>query len=273
MATILAYTSPALGHLLPISALLTELSRRGHTVHVRTLSTGVEIGQRLGFTADAIDPRIEAIEQDDWKATNPVAALKLSVEVFTRRATYEVADLADAVARLRPEALLVDVNCWGALSAAEAGGIPWACFSPYTPPLRSPGVPPFGLGLRPLPGVLGRVRDAAVRTAVIGRLERIMLPPINTIRADVRVGQVASVDEFLRRAPLLLVASGKPFQYPQTDWGDAVQMIGPCVLDPGPDTTPDWLGSIERPIVLVTTSSEKQADANLVPNRDYRVGR
>ena len=71
MATILAYTSPALGHLLPISALLAELSRRGHTVHVRTLSTGVEIGQRLGFAADAIDPRIEEIEQDDWKATNP----------------------------------------------------------------------------------------------------------------------------------------------------------------------------------------------------------
>ena len=143
-------------------------------------------------------------------------------------------------------------------------GIPWACFSPYTPPLRSPGVPPFGLGLRPLSGVLGRVRDAAVRTAVVGRLEKVMLPPINTIRADVNVGPVASMDEFLRRAPLLLVASGKPFQYPQTDWGDAVQMIGPCVLDPGPDTIPDWLASIDRPIVLVTTSSEKQADANLV---------
>ena len=73
---------PHLGHLLPISALLAELSRRGHTVHVRTLSTGVEIGQRLGFTADAIDPRIEEIEHDDWKATNPVAALKRSVAVF-----------------------------------------------------------------------------------------------------------------------------------------------------------------------------------------------
>ena len=97
MATILAYTSPALGHLLPISALLAELSRRGHTVHVRTLSTGVEIGQRLGFAADAIDPRIEEIEQDDWKATNPVAALKRSVAVFTRRAAHEVSDLADAV--------------------------------------------------------------------------------------------------------------------------------------------------------------------------------
>jgi UDP:flavonoid glycosyltransferase YjiC (YdhE family) len=166
MARILAYTSPALGHQFPISSLLSELSRRGHTIHLRTLSTGAEIGQRLGFATDMIDPRIEAIQHDDWKATNPRAALKLSVAVFGRRAVYEVPDLANAVARVHPDGLLVDVNCWGALSAAEAGDIPWTCFSPYTPPLRSPGVPPFGLGLRPLPGVLGRIRDAAVRTVV-----------------------------------------------------------------------------------------------------------
>jgi UDP:flavonoid glycosyltransferase YjiC (YdhE family) len=67
-----------------------------------------------------------------------------------------------------------------------------------------------------------------------------------------------------RRAPLILLASGKPFRHPQTDWGDAVQMIGPCVLDPGPDAVPDWLTAIELPIVLVTTSSEKQADTDLV---------
>lgn len=174
MATILAYTSPALGHLLPISALLSELSLRGHTVHVRTLSTGVEIGQRLGFTTDAIDPRIEGIELDDWKATNPRAALKLSVAVFTRRTAHEVSDLADAVTRVRPDALLVDVNCWGALSAAEAGDIPWTCFSPYTPPLRSPGVPPFGLGLKPLSGVLGRMRDVCCGS--IASASRALMP-------------------------------------------------------------------------------------------------
>jgi len=264
MATVLAYTSPALGHLLPIAALLSELSRRGHRVHVRTLSTGVEFAQRLGLTADAIDPRIEAIQQDDWKASNPFAALKLSVEVFCRRAEYEVTDFTDAAARVGPDAVLVDVNCWGALSAAEVCGIPWACFSPYTPPLSAPGVPPFGLGLKPLPGVLGRVRDAAVQAVVTGRLEGVMLPRINSIRGNVNVPLVNSLDEFLRRAPLLLVATGKPLQYVQTDWGDAVQMIGPCVLDPEPETTPDWLNSIDRPIVLVTTSSEAQADADLV---------
>jgi UDP:flavonoid glycosyltransferase YjiC (YdhE family) len=187
MATILAYTSPALGHLLPISALMAELVRRGHTVHVRTLSSGVDIGARLGFTTDVIDPRIEAVEMDDWKASNPIAALKLSVAVFGRRAAHEVGDLTDAVAQVRPDALIVDVNCWGALSAGEAGDIPWASLSPYTPPLQSAGVPPFGLGLKPLSGPLGRVRDAVVRAVVLSRIEKVMLPPINAIRAEVDV--------------------------------------------------------------------------------------
>ncbi|MET0473789.1 MAG: nucleotide disphospho-sugar-binding domain-containing protein [Mycobacterium sp.] len=264
MATILAYTSPALGHLLPICALLTELHSRGHTVCLRTLATGVEIGRSLGFRVDAIDPRIEAIAQDDWMATNPVASLKLGVSVFTRRAVHEVTDLAEAVSEVRPDAMLVDVNCWGAQSAAEAGRVPWACFSPYTAPLRSPGVPPFGLGLRPLRGALGTVRDAAVQSVVIGGLERVIMPSLNGIRADVGVTPVGSMDEFLRRAGLILIASGKPFQYPLTEWGDSVQMIGPCVLDPGAAVAPDWLVSIDRPIVLVTTSSEKQADAALL---------
>jgi MGT family glycosyltransferase len=263
MPTILAYTSPALGHLFPISALLSELSRRGHKIHLRTLSTGMESHTRLGFATDAIDPRIEAIVHDDWKAPNPRAALKKTIEVFCRRAEYEITDLADATAQARPDALIVDVNCWGALSVADAGDIPWLCFAPYTPFLKSLGVPPFGPGLKPLPGVLGRIRDAAVRPVVMGTLERVMLPPLNKIRAEVGAPKVASADEFLRRAPLMLVATGKPFEYPQTDWGDAVQMIGPCVFEPEPETAPDWLEAIDRPIVLVTTSSEKQGDASL----------
>jgi MGT family glycosyltransferase len=264
MATILAYTSPALGHLLPMSALCAELRSRGHSIHVRTLRSGVGLAERLGFDAAAIDPRIEAIELDDWRASNPRAALKVGVAAFGRRAAHEITDLSRAIAAVEPDALLVDANCWGAQSHAQATGVPWASFLPYPPPLHSTGVPPFGLGLRPLAGVIGRLRDAAVRRAVTRPLENVMLRPINEVRATVGVAPVASIDEFLRQAELILVATGKPFQYPQTDWGDSVQMIGPCVLEPGPDETPDWLAAIERPIILVTTSSERQADAGLV---------
>ncbi|MBV8179000.1 MAG: glycosyltransferase [Mycobacterium sp.] len=264
MARILAYTSPALGHLFPFSALLLELSGRGHEIHLRTLSTGVDLGRQLGFTTDIIDPRIEAIANDDWKASSPRGALKRAVDVFCRRAAYEVADFGDAVARTRPDALLVDVNCWGALSVADAGDTPWACFSPYTPALQSRGVPPFGLGLAPMRGVLGQVRDAALRPIAIGMMERAVLPAGNKIRASAGAPPVASADEFMRRAPLMLVASGKPFEYPQSDWGDAVQMIGPCMFEPAMDAVPQWLKAIDRPIVLVTTSSQQQADEKLV---------
>jgi MGT family glycosyltransferase len=263
VATILAYTSPALGHVLPISALLSELSGRGHAVHLRTFSTGVEIGRRLGFTTDTIDSRIEGIEHDDWEANNPGAALRRNFAVFGRRARHEVTDLTDAIARVDPDGLLIDMMCWGGLSVAEAGGIPWASFSPFTPLLRADGMPPYGPGLRPLPNLFGRVRDAIVRTMVSGPVNS-GLPAINEIREGLHLPRVGSMDEFWRRPPLMLVASGKPFEYPHTDWGDAVQMIGPCPLDPRPDAVPGWLASIDRPIVLVTTSSEKQRDAKLV---------
>lgn len=263
MATILAYTSPALGHLLPMTSLLAELSDRGHAVHVRTLSTGLDAARRLGFTAEPIDPRIEAIEIDDWKAANPRDALKLGVSAFGRRAEFETADLSGAVRQVRPDALLVDVNCWGAQSVAQAGQIPWASFAPYTLPLRAAGVPPFGLGLPPWTGLAGRIRDAVVRAAVVSQLEKIMLPPINRVRTEVQLPQVDSIDQFLRGAPLILLASGKPFQYPATEWGDRVQMIGPCVIDTDSAGVPDWLDEVDRPIVLVTTSSERQADADL----------
>jgi MGT family glycosyltransferase len=264
MARILAYTSPALGHLFPFSALLSELVSRGHEVHLRTLSSGVELGRSLGFTTDAIDPRIEALAHEDWKASNPRAALKMAVDMFCRRAAYEVPDFSAAITRTGPDALLVDINCWGAMSVADAHHIPWVCFSPFTPPLQSAGVPPFGLGLPPLSGLLGRVRDAALRPIVMGMMERAVLPQGNRIRASAGAPPVTSADGFMRRAPLMLVASGKPFEYPQTDWGDAVQMIGPCMFEPAMGEVPDWLEAIDRPIVLVTTSSQKQADTKLV---------
>jgi MGT family glycosyltransferase len=262
MAKILAYTSPALGHALPISALLAELARRGHAVRLRTLRAAMETGQRLGLTTDTIDPRIEAMEHDDWKARSASDGLKRAFAVFGRRAPLEVADLADAVARVQPDALLVDVLCWGALSAAEAGTIPWACFSPFTPLLRAAGMPPFGPGLKPLPNMVGRVRDAVLRTMMSGTVNN-GVPALNKVREELGLQPVDSMDEFWRRAPLMLVASGKPFEYPHADYGDAVQMIGPCAVDPG-EAAPDWLMSIDRPIVLVTTSSEKQGDDNLV---------
>ncbi|MGV0623878.1 glycosyltransferase, partial [Mycobacterium kansasii] len=75
MAVILAYGSPALGHLLPVGALLAELARRGHDVHVRTMAGGVSTMRSVGVHAAPVDPRIEAIAGKDWRARNALEVL------------------------------------------------------------------------------------------------------------------------------------------------------------------------------------------------------
>lgn len=260
MAVILAYGSPALGHLLPTAALLAELVRRGHDVHLRTMSAGVSTMRSAGVHAEPVDPAIEAIAGNDWEARNALGVLKLSIDVLCRRAVLEVDDFRRAVNAIRPDAVIVDANCWGALSAADAGNIPWLLFSPFTPYLRSRGVPPFGPGLRPLPGIAGDIRDAGVRRIVRHVFDRPMLPHINAIRAELGVSPVTSVDGFIRRAPLVLAVGGEPFEYPHPGWAGLVHHIGACAFEPTSTATPEWIDAIDRPMVLVNTSSLRQAD-------------
>jgi MGT family glycosyltransferase len=263
MAVILAYGSPVLGHLLPVGALLAELAGRGHEVHARTMSAGVATMRGVGVYAEPVDPEIEAIVGEDWRARNALEVLKSTIDVLCRRAALEVPDLRRAVDAVRPDVVIVDANCWGAMSAADAGDTPWLVFSPFTPYLRSRRVPPFGPGLRPLPGILGVVRDASVRPIVRHLFDRPMLPRINLIRAELGLSSVASVDDFVRRAPLLLAVGGEPFEYRHPGWAGLVHHIGACVFEPAQVARPDWIAAIKRPVVLVNTSSIRQPDAAL----------
>ena len=247
MAVILAYGSPSLGHLFPIGALLRELARRGHQVHLRTMAAEVTSMRKVGFLAEPVDPRIEAIAGQDWLACNALGVLKMSIDVLCRRAVLEVDDLNAAIDRVEPDVLIVDANCWGAMSMADAGDIPWLVFSPFTPYLRSRGVPPFGPGLRPLPGLLGDIRDASMRPFVTHLFDRRMLPRINAIRAELGVPRVRSVDEFFRRAPLLLAVGGSRSSIRIPDGATRCISSAPACSNPHPRWRQNgWLPSSGR---------------------------
>src|SRR5260370_1528454 len=187
MARILAYTSPARGHLFPLTPVLDELHHRGHQVALRTLASQVPLMRARGFDAAAISERVEAIELEDWRARNARAALGMSVRGFCARAEYDAPDLQRAIAEQRPDALLVDINSWGGLAAAEAWGGPWAAFCPYPMFLRSTGVPPFGPGLAPDGGPLGRLRHLVLRPIVLGAIKRKELPTLNERLRHIRI--------------------------------------------------------------------------------------
>jgi MGT family glycosyltransferase len=261
VSRILVYTSPARGHLYPLVPTLAELERRGHAVAVRTLSTEVERVRALGIAAEAIDPAIERREIDDWKASSPPAALLAACRTFVERGAHEVGDLRRAIERERPDVLFTDVNSWGAAAAAEASGLPWAVFAPYFLPLRAPGVPPWGLGVAPMAGAPGRLRDALLWRVVNALYDR-ALAEVNRLRESAGVGPFRHVAEYAARAPRVVYYTAEPFEYARA-WPANVRLVGPGIWEPGADG-PGRAPRDGRPLVLVTCSTEFQNDGRLV---------
>lgn len=262
MAKILCYVSPARGHLFPTMPVLLELRRRGHDVVVATLAAEVERVRAAGLRARAIDPAIEAIVHDDFGARSPGEALGRAVRVFVARARHEIPDLRAAIDEEGPDLLLVDFNCWGAAALAEASGLPWALFMPYFLPWRLPGLPPFGPGLAPRADLFGRVRDGLVGAAV-HRLVNRSLPQMNALRAEVGLSGLGHMADSGRQAPLILYYTAEPFEYPCAARPASVVQLGPGLWEPRADP-PAWLARVDRPLVLVTCSTEFQDDGRLV---------
>ncbi len=259
---VLAYTSPARGHLFPLVPLLDELHARGHAISVRTLASEVGLLRDRGFDADPISPQIESIHHDDWRARTAQGALKRSVTIFAARAEHEIPDLGRAIEAARPDLLLIDVQTWGAAAAAEAGGLPWAMWCPYPLPIPSRDAPPFGPGLRPARGALGRARDALLGRLFMGAAERVVKTSLTPVRARLGLPAVDGAAGMFAAPPLLLYLTAEPFEYPRSDWPDNVRMVGPMNWDP-PADEPAWLSELDGPIVLVSTSSEFQDDGRL----------
>lgn len=260
---VLCYTSPARGHLFPTVPILLELQRRGHEVVTRTLGSAVPVLRELGLKADSISPAVEAIEMDDYAARSAQASIKRAVLVFTRRARIEVPEVRNLTAEERPDLLLVDSNSWGAAAVAEASGLPWAAIQPFPTPLPSADVPPFGPGLRPYGGRLGAARNRVLRPVVLGVIERAFLPALNgETRPLAGASPLRTVHELYTRAPLTLYLTSSAFEYPRSDWPASFCFTGPLAWDP-PGEPPDWLDSLDRPVALVTTSSEFQGDSAL----------
>lgn len=166
-----------------------------------------------------------------------------------RRPALEVPDVEAAIADVRPDMVLVDANCWGAISAVEAGRTPWLVFSPFVPYLEGPGSPPFGPGYAPCMGPLGWVRDGGVKMVTTTTFDRPFRRGIRPVRDALGLAPVRSANQLLRRAPGVLVATGKPFEYTNTVWGESVHLIGPAIFEPPSDELAGWLDDIDLPVV------------------------
>jgi MGT family glycosyltransferase len=90
-----------------------------------------------------------------------------------------------------------------------------------------------------------------------------VIQPLNELRAKEGLRPlVDATDFFAGTAPLVLYYTAEPFEYPRSDWPPSVRLLGPGLWDP-PSEAPAWLDTVERPLLLVTCSTEFQDDGKL----------
>lgn len=262
MTRFLAYLSPAVGHTLPVVPGLLELQRRGHDVHARVLPELVEPLTAAGLDVSPVDPRILEVPVTDHLATTDAERLASGQIDLMGRGRYDGVDLTAAIEEHRPDVLLVDCMAYGALTVAEASGLHRATLMPSVLPLPGRGVPPYGLGLRPMGGPVGRVRDAVVWKPVERMFGKAMLPGLNALRAEAGLPRARSPLDLWRNPDAVITLTAEPLEYPRTDLPDHVTFAGPEPWDL-PVERPAYLDEPGDPWVLVTCSTDYQGDEDL----------
>lgn len=165
---------PIHGHVLPLLALARELIDRGHRVRVLT---GRNYRDRVRDAGAGFVPLPEEADYDDtdWEASFPggratkkgLAGIRESVlAVFLEPAPAQHRAAREAIGADHTDVLLCDPLFFGGTAVArEPARTRPLVVSCGLNPLGLPeqGAPPFGLGLRPMTGPFGRVRDGAAR--------------------------------------------------------------------------------------------------------------
>ncbi|MFP5388734.1 MAG: glycosyltransferase, partial [Thermoleophilia bacterium] len=210
---------------------------------------------------EPIDPRIEAIAMDDHEAKSQVAAGERAFEVWARRASVEAGDFEAAMTTVSPDLALVDTTTYGAKAVAERERLPWAESRPFLLEDPAPGMPPFGFGLRPMTGPVGRLRNAALARLAARFDAKARLPTVNAGRLAAGLPPCATIAEARHRAELTLYFTARPFEY-QRPMPPGVLMVGAGTWDP-PSALPLEIPDDGRPLALVTCSSEFQDDGEI----------
>ena len=258
---LLAYTSPARGHLNPMMGPLLELRRRGAEVHVRTLAAEVESVRAAGLEAEPLAPAIEAIAHDDHEAARRSTSGAAPSPPSAPRAEHEVARPRSGARRGPPRRRRWSTRPPSAPRRWPSGA---ACAGPSPAPRCSKNRAAGGAAVRARAAAAGRAARPRSATAPSASLaagfdRRSRLPARQrrprrrrpaAARQRRRVPPPGAADALLHRRARS-TTRGRCRR--------ACAWSAPSLWDP-PGATPVELPAGDRPLVLVACSSEFQDD-------------
>lgn len=242
-----------------------RLVERGHRTTVITedstidevRATGADIRRWL-HAPNRQDRRPEHDPARDWECKYPWQLVdRLARTLLVDPAVRYAQDVSDAIARCRPDVVICSMFCLGGMVAAEAAGVPFVVLFPNVYVLPADGLPPFGMGLRPARGPLGRCRDLVLNRLSERLWDRAGLDRLNALRSHHGLAPVAHLLDQVRSARRQLVLTSPEFDFPAT-LPAGVRYVGPVLDDPVWAKTRWTPPPGDDPLVLVAMSSTFQ---------------
>ena len=270
------------GNVPPQITLGKRLVQGGHRVKV--LAPAV-LRQRVEAAGLEFVPYRESPEHDeadaarglsrDFEHRSPIAAAKaVRDRVFVGMAAPIASDVLDILERQTVDVVVTDYILTGALFAAETAKIPAAGLVHHIYPFPARGIPPFGNGWLPRPGVLGAARDALGRAAFNRVWAKPLGEKLNQVRRRLGLRPLTGLDDLVRAYDRMLVLTSRSFDFP-ADLPPNVRYVGPHLEQP--DETPawdlPWSDHDSRPLVVISLSTTYQAQGDLLHRAIEAVGR
>lgn len=190
-----------------------------------------------------------------------VRAIKTAfADVFVGEALPRVADLRRILAQHDVDTMLCDELMYGVGLTSELTGIPWATFGDGPLAFFEPDNPPFGPGLSPMRGPLGRLRNRAVgwigRRVIFAEAQR----RYDESRAELGLPRAELPVMEQMMSPFLHLHGAVPsFDYPRKQLPAHIHWVGALRPDAPTDwPRPSWWSEItssSKPVVLVSQGS------------------
>jgi len=265
MTRLLLASMPAHGHVAPLVPLAKALRARGHEVF---WFTGPAYRERVEAAGAHYCPMIDCWDLDAGNLdaafpgraeTKGLARFRFDLrEIFIAQVPGQVADLERHIAQIQPDALIAEPSIAAACSVVHARtGLPWATMGITALTMPSADTAPFGFGVTPMAGRIGRLRNRAMQAAIDRTLFRAIDADYRAMAARLGIEPHAGGIFGSTLSPYLYLQPTVPaFEYPRGDLAPQVHFVGPHLPDAPPAATlPAWWGAMledDRPVVLVT---------------------
>jgi MGT family glycosyltransferase len=255
------------GNTPPMLGIVRRLLQRGHAVRVISdpCNRGDVEGAGASFASwrrapHRADKSVETDVLRDWEVTSPLAMLGLLRDrLFIGPSLQYAQDILEELQRFPADVVVTSEMLFGVMAGAEAAGVPCVSLCANVYPFPQKGVPPFGPGLQPSAGPLGRLRDWFITTMATRQFAK-GAAAFNATRKALMLAPLAHPFDQLGRLASHIVLTSREFDFASPEPPKHFLYAGAVLDDPAwadPWQSP-WPSSDRRPLVLVGFSTTYQ---------------